>query len=74
MIAQVRSLYERANVFEKAAKLVDKYQERAEKIADEVSNEELRRLLYYLIDTVLERPSEATSDVQVFPIVATPTR
>lgn len=56
-IHRIRHLYTAAGVFDKAAKLVDKYQERAEAIADEVQPEELRRLLYYLIDTVLERPS-----------------
>jgi len=61
LIARVRRLYNAAGVFEKAAKLVDKYQERAEGIADEVESEDLRRLLYYLIDTVLERPSEEPS-------------
>jgi geranylgeranyl pyrophosphate synthase len=58
LVARVRALYEAAGVFGKAAKLVDKYQERAESIADAVESEDLRRLLYYLIDTVLERPSE----------------
>jgi geranylgeranyl pyrophosphate synthase len=57
LIQRVRQLYTAAGVFDKAAKLVDKYQERAEAIADEVQPEELRRLLYYLIDTVLDRPA-----------------
>jgi hypothetical protein len=35
-------------------RLVDKHQQRAEAIADEVQPEDFRRLLYYLIDTVLE--------------------
>jgi geranylgeranyl pyrophosphate synthase len=56
-IAEVRRLYEAADVFEKATRLVDKYQQRAESIADEIQPDELRRLLYYLIDTVLERPA-----------------
>jgi hypothetical protein len=59
VFGRVRHLYTEAGVFEKAEKLVDKYQERAEAIADEVQPEELRRLLYYLIDTVLERPAAA---------------
>ena len=54
----VRHLYKKANVFEKAHHLVDKYQERAEAVADEIEPEELRRLSYYLIDTVLARPTE----------------
>jgi geranylgeranyl pyrophosphate synthase len=57
-VSRVRQLYKSAGVFEKAARLVDKYQERAEAVADEVQPEELRRLLYYLIDTVLERGAE----------------
>ena len=58
-LAKVEALYRRAKVFDKAHRLVDKYQERAERIADEVSPDSLRRLLYYLVDTVLERPPEA---------------
>ncbi len=58
-VARVRQLYHEAGVFEKAHLLVDKYQERAERTADNVENESLRRLLYYLVDTVLERPAEA---------------
>jgi geranylgeranyl pyrophosphate synthase len=65
-VSRVRELYEQAGVFEKAAKLVDKYQERAEALADQVQPEELRRLLYYLIDTVLERPAAAeTKPVEI---------
>lgn len=58
-VAQVRSLYEKAGVFEKAHRLVDKYQQRAEAVADEIEPDELRRLLYYLVDTVLDRPAES---------------
>ena len=57
-VTRVRQLYEQADVFEKAHRLVDKHQQRAESISDEIEPEELRRLFYYLIDTVLERPSE----------------
>lgn len=58
-VTRVQQLYQQADVFEKANRLVDKYQERAERTADEVEPESLRRLLYYLVDTVLDRPSEA---------------
>jgi geranylgeranyl pyrophosphate synthase len=70
--ARVRKLYEQAGVFEKAARLVDKYQERAEAVADEVQPDELRRLFYYLIDTVLERPTaeEAPVVMPTIPIAA----
>ncbi|MBL9093187.1 MAG: polyprenyl synthetase family protein [Planctomycetaceae bacterium] len=72
LVERVRRLYEEAGVFGKAAKLVDKYQERAEALADEVRPEELRRLMYYLIDTVLERPAE-TPAIPVDILAANPT-
>ena len=53
-LTRVRQLYEEADVFDKATRLVEKHQERAEKIADAVEPEELRALLYYLIDSVLD--------------------
>jgi geranylgeranyl pyrophosphate synthase len=62
-LSRVRELYQAAGVFDKAARLVDKYQERAETVADEVEPEDLRQLLYYLIDTVLERSQPAEPDV-----------
>ena len=58
VVSRVRQLYEKAGVFEKAARLVDKYQERAEAVADQIEPDELRRLFYYLVDTVLERPAQ----------------
>ena len=58
-VRRVRQLYEDADVFEKSHRLVDKHQQRAESIADEIEPDELRRLFYYLIDTVLERTEEA---------------
>ncbi len=57
-VARVRQLYQTADVFKNAHRLVDKYQERAERTADEIEPQSLRRLLYYLVDTVLERPPE----------------
>jgi geranylgeranyl pyrophosphate synthase len=53
-LARVRQLYTEAGVFDKASRLIEKHQERAEKIADEIEPEELRALLYYLIDSVLD--------------------
>ncbi len=55
-LRRVRQLYEKADVFETALKLVDKHQARAEQVADEVDIDPLRRLFYFLVDTVLERP------------------
>lgn len=62
-ILRARQLYLEAGVFEKAHRLVDKHQERAEAVADKVEPEELRRLMYYLIDTVLERGSESSPEM-----------
>ncbi|MEM9826500.1 MAG: polyprenyl synthetase family protein [Planctomycetota bacterium] len=55
-IQQGRELYRRGSVIDTAMRLVDKHQDRAEAVADGIDNSELRRLLYFLIDTVLERP------------------
>ena len=55
IVARVRELYFGAKVFEKADKLVDKFRAKAEALADEVEPTELRELLYYLVDTVLEK-------------------
>ena len=57
-IRLVRQLYHEAGVFDTAHKLVDKHQERAEAVADGLEADELRRLLYYLVDTVLERTDQ----------------
>ena len=39
-------------------RLVEKYRQRAEAVADSLPQDELRRLFYYLVDTVLDRPAE----------------
>ncbi len=54
-VVRVKALYDRAKVFSKADAMVEKYRARAEAIADEVEPLEFRELLYYLVDTVLER-------------------
>jgi geranylgeranyl pyrophosphate synthase len=62
VVARVRALYLEAGVFEKAGRLVDKYRSRAEAVADEIEPDELRQLLYYLIDTVLADDCHAESE------------
>lgn len=54
-VARVRHLYFAAKVFEKADKLVDKFRAKAEALADEVEPTEFRELLYYIVDSVLEK-------------------
>ena len=71
-LQQVRQLYRQAGVFDKAAQLVDKYQDRAEAVADDIQPEELRRLFYYLVDTVLERPAEDAPQVATTPLQVAP--
>ena len=56
LIDRARQVFEQAQAFTKAETLVEKYRARAEAVADEVQPEELRELLYYLIDSVLDRP------------------
>lgn len=62
-LVRVRELYEEAGAFDKARRLVEKHRERAEKIADEIEPEELRALLYYLIDSVLDHEEAAAQPV-----------
>jgi geranylgeranyl diphosphate synthase type II len=56
-LERVRQLFTKAQVFVKAEKLVEKYRARAEAIADDIQPTELRELLYYLVDSVLDRQS-----------------
>jgi geranylgeranyl pyrophosphate synthase len=69
-LARVRQLYNEAGAFDKASKLVEKHRERAEAIADEIQPEELRRLLYYLIDSVLDHSTAASAPPAVMQIGA----
>ncbi|MFG0262493.1 MAG: polyprenyl synthetase family protein [Novipirellula sp. JB048] len=62
-LAIANRLYHTAGVFDTALQLVDKHQARAEKVADELEPESLRRLLYFLVDTVLERPEVPSPNV-----------
>jgi geranylgeranyl pyrophosphate synthase len=54
-MVRIRCLFEQAGVFEKAEKLIEKYRARAESVADEAEPTELRELLYYLVDSVLDK-------------------
>jgi geranylgeranyl pyrophosphate synthase len=67
-LVRVRQLFEQARVFDKAEKLVEKYRARAEALADEVEPTELRELLYYLVDTVLDRQPAVEAEPAVPPL------
>lgn len=51
-------LYDETGVFDKAEALVEKSRARAETLADNVQNEKLRQLLYFLVDTVLAKEAD----------------
>ena len=64
-LLRARHLFFEAGVFEKAYRLVDKHQEKAEEIADSIEPDELRRLFYYLVDTVLDRTTEVKPSIDI---------
>jgi geranylgeranyl diphosphate synthase type II len=69
-IERIRFLFDQAQVFDKAEKLIEKYRARAEAVADEVEPTELRELLYYLVDSVLDRsPAAAEPQTQLLQLV-----
>ena len=71
-IARLRRLFSQVGAFEKAEAIVDKSRDRAEALADAVESDPLRRLLYFLVDTVLapETPMpEVPVDLIELPIV-----
>jgi geranylgeranyl diphosphate synthase type II len=64
-VGRVRRLFDQGQVFAKADKLIEKYRARAEALADEVQPTELRELLYYLVDSVLDRQPPAEPEEQL---------
>ncbi len=67
-IGRVRQLYLTADVFDKARRLIDKHEQRAADVANQLQPPELQRLFRYLIEAVLERPDDfelGTSDPNV---------
>jgi geranylgeranyl pyrophosphate synthase len=68
-LERVRQLFSAAQVFVKAEKLVEKYRARAEAIADEIQPTELRELLYYLVDSVLDRQPPPSLEPAVPPLI-----
>ena len=69
---RLRRLYEQLGVFEKAEALVDKSRARAEALADNVENDQLRQLLYFLVDTVLAPEEGAAPEHNVDVLVKLP--
>ena len=56
-------------MFAKAEKLVEKFRAKAEGIADDVEPTELRELLYYLVDSVLDRQPPPSPEPEALPLV-----
>ncbi len=71
-VERVRALFTAAGAFDKARKLVDKFRAKAEALADEVEPPELRELLYFLVDSVLEPCKEPAEPpvLQLLPVAA----
>ena len=70
-VRRIGQLYETSGVFDKARRLVDKYQQRAEAVADEMEPDDLRRLLYCLSDMVLDRAGTEMPEPEVVVIQQT---
>ncbi|HEY7311989.1 MAG TPA: polyprenyl synthetase family protein [Gemmataceae bacterium] len=68
-LERVRQIFTKAQVFVKAEKLVEKYRARAEAVADEIQPTELRELLYYLVDSVLDRQPPPSTEPQSPPLL-----
>jgi hypothetical protein len=68
-VEQAHRLYRQAGVFEKAEKLVEKYRARAEAVADGIEPDTLRELLYYLVDSVLDRQPPPEPEPQEPPLI-----
>lgn len=68
-IGRLRQLFEECHVFETAEALVDKSRARAEALADDVEPDELRHLLYFLVDSIL---APLTQPVPIDPVVLVP--
>ncbi len=55
ILHRVRKLYAKAHVFDTAEQLIQKHQQRAEDIVNQIEPPALRRLMQYLVDTALNR-------------------
>jgi geranylgeranyl pyrophosphate synthase len=69
---RVRHLYRQADVFDKAERLVEKHRQRCQAIAEQIQPAELRRLFEYLIEVVLDRPTEEAPAPVVHTVTITP--
>lgn len=73
---KLKKLYEELGAFDAAERLVDKSRARAEGLAEEIENAELRQLMHFLIGTVLahEEETNAPPDRPLVELQLTPGR
>jgi geranylgeranyl pyrophosphate synthase len=68
-ITQLRELFQKHKVFDKAEVLIEKSRTRAEALVEEIESEELQQLFHFLIDTVLAPEDLPTPDVPADPVL-----
>ena len=68
-IEQLRKLFEKHKVFDKAEVLIEKSRTRAEALVEDIEPEELRQLFHFLIDTVLAPEDIPQPDVPPDPVM-----
>lgn len=60
-VGRIRQVFEACDVFQKAETLVDRSQERAEALIEEVEDDRIRSLLQFFLETVLSRDEGPTA-------------
>lgn len=55
ILEEVRGLYDRAGVFDKASRLIAKHRQRAHDVAETLPHDALAHLFHYLADTILQQ-------------------
>ena len=70
-LIRIREIFDSVGVIKKAETLVEKYQYRASDIADSVENADLKQVLQFLVDTVLDEPEliEAEKESLLLPVI-----
>ena len=69
MLTQLRALFEKHKVFDKAEVLIEKSRTRAEALVEDIEPEELRQLFHFLIDTVLAPEDVPTPNLPPDPVL-----
>ena len=69
-VERVRRLFDKAEVFDKAARLIEKYRVRAEAIVCKIEPIELRELLGFLVNSVLDRQPSVESELDALSLAS----